>query len=172
MSESAKYLHLVRGFLEGNGVDIASGGWPIVPWAIQVELTPDKFKWYNQRPIPEHIEWKGDARVLPFKDQTLDFVFSSHYLEDVEHWLPVLAEWCRCIKVGGFIVIILPDKKLWADALARGQPCNCEHRHEGEVGELTRVFNSHFGHFEVQIDKLTALDPLDYSIWFVAKRKL
>lgn len=170
MSESAKYRHLVHAYLTGNGVDIASGGWPIVPHAIQIELPQEKFKWYNQRDLPADIEWKGDARDLPFKDKTLDFVFSSHFLEDVFEWLPVLTEWQRVLKVGGFMVILVPDKKLWNEAIARGQPCNSEHRHESRPGELTEVFQKHFGHFEIQKDQLTALDEFDYTVMFVAKR--
>lgn len=170
MSESSKYKHIVQAYCTGNGVDIASGGWPVVPHAIQVELPPEKFKWYNQRELPTDIEWKGDAAVLPFKDFTLDFVYCSHFLEDVYDWLPVLSEWCRVLKLGGFLVILVPDKRLWNEAIAKGQPPNNEHRHESHVGELSAIFRQYFGHFEIQKDQLTALTETDYSILFVAKR--
>lgn len=170
-SEASKYLPLFRSYLNGNVVDIASGGWPVVPWAIQIELPPDKFLWYNQRELPDSVEWKGDGAVLPFKDKTLDAVFSSHFLEDIFEWLPVLAEWTRCVKIGGYIVILLPDKKLWNEAIVlRSQPPNMEHRHESFAGELSAVFTKYFGHFQILEDRLTALTPEDYTILFVAKR--
>lgn len=170
MSETNKYAHLVRKYLNGNGVDIASGGWPVVPWAIQLELPAEKFRWYNQRELPETIELKGDACDLPFKDYTLDFVYSSHYIEDVFDWLPVLKEWTRCVKIGGFIVILLPDKALWNAAIAKGQPPNCEHRHESRPGELSEVFAQYFGHFHVVEDRLSNAHEGDYNIIFAARR--
>ena len=84
----------------------------------------------------------------------------------------MIKEWCRCVRIGGHIIILIPEKDLWNEAIKRGQPPNNSHRHEGRVGELTEVFRRYFGHFEVLEDRLTALTPEDYTIMFVAKRVL
>src|SRR3990167_3043782 len=138
MTETSQYRHLVREFCFGNGVDVGSGGIdPVVPWAIQVELPSEEFTKYNQRPLPETVEWKGSGLDLPFKDGTLDFCYSSHLLEDFADWNPALREWWRVLKIGGYLVILIPDKTRWAEALRRGQPPNCSHAKEANTGELT-----------------------------------
>ena len=170
MSETSKYRHLTTPYCIGNGVDLASGGDPVVPWAIQVELTEDKYAWYNSGNKPTSpIQWRGDALDLPFKSGTLDWVYSSHLLEDFADWMPTLVEWTRVLKQGAALIILIPDKKHSAEALACGQPPNCQHRHEGTVGELT----AHAAGLGVEVieDRLTNCFDGDYSILFVARKK-
>lgn len=166
-SETAKYRHLTTQHCKGNGVDIGSGGDPVVPWAINFDLPNDAFdKYHSGHPPRSHIQYGGDAARLPFKDATLDFVYSSHLLEDFFDWDPILKEWMRVLKPGGKLVILVPDKKLWADALARGQPPNCEHRHESYPGEIT-TYVKRLSNMTVIRDSLTECFPNDYSILFV-----
>jgi predicted SAM-dependent methyltransferase len=73
----------------------------------------------------------GDARVLPFKDQTLDYVYSSHLIEDfaVEEVEAVLREWIRVIRVGGYLLLAFPNiEKYNAFCVSRGQGTNQAHR--------------------------------------------
>lgn len=178
MSEISKYRHLLTKFCydeEGNpavGLDVASQGDPIVPWAFQLDLPPAEFIRYSSGQKPIGIQLYGHAQKLPIADQSLSFLSSSHLLEDFEDWLPVIKEWCRCVKIGGNLIILIPEKDLWDTAIRNGQPPNNSHRHEGRVGELTDIFQRYFGHFEVQEDRLTDLYPGDYTILFVAKRIL
>lgn len=53
----------------------------------------------------------ADARMLPFRDELFDFVFSSHVIEHFSHRevTGVLAEWVRVLKKGGAIEIRCPD---------------------------------------------------------------
>lgn len=166
-SETAKYRHLTVEHCNGNGVDIGSGGDPVVPWAINFDLPRDAFAKYHSEHDPRHvIQFGGDAKSLPFKDGVLDFVYSSHLLEDFLDWDPVLREWMRVLKPGGRLVILVPDKKLWADALARGQPPNCAHTHESFPGEISQ-YVSRLGRMPVIRDSLTNCFEGDYSILFV-----
>lgn len=53
----------------------------------------------------------GDARYLSwFTNNSLDYVYSSHLLEDFENTGEVLQEWARVIKKGGRLVLLLPDQ--------------------------------------------------------------
>lgn len=170
MSETNKYLHLVQQYCRGNTLDIASGGWPVVPHAIQIELPQDEFAHYNSGKIPDSpIQWRGYATDLPFKDATVDTAFSSHLLEDYLEWEPVLKEWVRVIKPGGFLVILVPDKVLWNEAIRKGQPPNCAHKHESHAGELSQYAEA-IG-LDVIEDRLTDCFPGDYSILFVGKKR-
>ena len=178
MSESEKYLHLTKQFLVGNGVDCGSGGWPVVPWAIQVELDQERFKHYNQCDVPENIEWKGDIVDLPFKDGTLDFVYSSHLIEDfcreerpdnpqLVTWPRLFREWKRVLKPEGYMVILVPDFKRWKRTLELGQTPNCSHwAPEPSLGDCSRVATA--AGFQVIFERLTDLDWRDYSILMVA----
>ena len=180
-SESSKYLAFTLPYLVGNGLDIGSGGWPVVPWAIQVELPAEKFLYYtNGRPIPATTEWLGDICNLPFKDGTLDFVYSSHLIEDFSRtelpdqpelptWPKLFKEWTRCLKPGGYLVILVPECELWAAAIARGQPPNCSHwAPEPSVGDFTEAAKA-AGLIVIE-ERLTKIDDKDYSILGVAKK--
>lgn len=177
MSETSKYRHLTVPHCHredgqpGCGVDIASGGDPVVPWAWQLELLHDQYQWYNAGHGERGpIQLRGDAKHACSEHDSLDFVYASHILEDFVDWEPILKEWVAMLKPGtGKLIILIPDKKLWNQAITKGQPPNCQHTHEGRVGELTE-YAEKIG-VEVICDQLTALTPEDYSILFVAKRK-
>lgn len=170
VSEVGKYKHLLEPYIHGNTIDIGSGGWPVVPWAIQIELPPEEYRVYTGGRVLEQAGvWRGDGRALPFKDRTVDTVFSSHLLEDFLEWEPILKEWVRVLRPGGHLVILVPDKGLWNAAVQRGQTPNCSHRHESHPGELS-TYAARLG-LDVIQDKLTALYPEDYSILFIARRR-
>lgn len=170
MSETAKYRKLVVKYCKGNGADVGSGGDPVVPSAIQVELPLDEYSKYRSGDIHgSPIQWHGDGTSLPFKDRTLDYLFSSHLLEDFLNWKPVLQEWVRVLKKGGHLIIMVPDKERWNYAVQHlKQPVNCSHKHEATVGELSS-YAKWLG-LQVLEDRLTECHPHDYNILFVAKR--
>lgn len=170
-AESDKWKHIVAPYLKGNGIELATGGSPIVPTSIQFELSPLSYMKYNSnQPLRGVVHWRSDNAIfnLPFRDKTLDYVASSHLLEDFLDWVPLLTEWVRVLKTGGRLVVCLPDKKRWAEALARGQTPNCAHKHESYVGELSS-YAPKLG-LSVLVDKLTNVPPGDYNILFVAEK--
>lgn len=171
MTESEKYLNWTKGYLAGNGVDVGCGSKTVVPWAIGLDLPDDRYSAYHGHLRPEHVHLACDARVLPFKDGVLDWVYSSHLLEDFADWDPVLSEWARVIRPGGYLIVLIPDRERFQAALAAGHPPNDAHRHEGRVGELTETIGRlHGSQFEVIHDLLTNQTPEDYTILFVARK--
>lgn len=171
MSETAACRHITAAFCQGNGCDVGSGGDPVVPWAIQVDLPDEKFKEYGHaNEITAPIQWRGDCRSLPFKDGVLDWLYNSHILEDFNDWPVVLEEFCRVLKRGGHLVIMVPDHKLFREAVANGQGDNLSHKHEFHVGELSDWARGRGG-FEIIFDQLTLVRGVkDYNILFVAKK--
>ncbi len=169
MSETSKYRHLTVPYCVGNGVDIGSQGDPVVPWAVSLDLPPIEYTRYSKGTAGGNITWKGHAMSLPFKDGVCDFVYSSHLLEDFADWNPILHEWARVLKPGGYLIILVPDKTRWNYAITQGQPPNCEHRHESFVGELTSYIRP-FNEFTIITDRFTNTTATDYTIIFVAQK--
>lgn len=53
----------------------------------------------------------ADARALPFKEGSIDYLFSSHVIEHFSHRETddIAKEWIRVIKVGGVVELRCPD---------------------------------------------------------------
>lgn len=121
--------HLAR-YCAGCGLDLGHGGSAIVNHAICIDRRQDDPRRSNVGTDPTHII--GDVFApLPFKDNTLDFVFSSHCLEDAGDTAGVLAEWCRVLKPGGYLVLFLPDQKTYeGHALSNDYSPNQAHIHK------------------------------------------
>lgn len=169
-SETERYREITVPLCAGNVVDVGSGGTPVVPHAIQIELPVEEYAYYHSgdaRKQPASC-YRCHATDLPFKDGTIDTLYSSHLLEDFLDWRPCLQEWTRVLKVGGKLIVLMPDKELWAAELKRGRIPNCSHRHEGQVGELSS-YAKEMGWLVLK-DELTNLVPGDYSIILVAKK--
>lgn len=171
--ENAKWGHLVARYLVGNGIELATGGAPVVQTSIQFELPAAEYAKYNSnQPLRGPVQWRSmeAIRNLPFKDGVLDYVFSSHLIEDFlpADQLKLLTEWARVLKrPGGRLVICAPDKKRWEAAVAAGQCPNCAHRHEFYAGELSQ-YAAQLG-LTVVCDKLTDTPPGDYNVLFVGQ---
>jgi SAM-dependent methyltransferase len=120
MSETATCRDRLAKYCKGDGLDIGAGGDPIVSWAITVDVRPG---------VEPHI--CCDAINLPFKDGRMDWVFSSHCLEDFEDTAAALREWLRVIKPGGYLVLFLPDQKAYeARCALDGTVPNGAHKHK------------------------------------------
>ena len=126
MSETRTCRERLAPFCQGNGLDIGSGGDPIVPWAISVDRRRP-----GHLPAQQPIHLVGDAAHLVwFADGTLDFIYSSHCLEDFEDTAAAINEWLRVLKPGGVLVLFLPDQKTFMSVnLARGGDLNSDHKH-------------------------------------------
>ncbi|NBP01038.1 MAG: methyltransferase domain-containing protein [Proteobacteria bacterium] len=125
-SETSKARHRLAKHCQGNGLDIGYGGDPIVPWAITVDkFVHDSITYYN----PLHLH--SDCKNLPFKDYSLDFIYSSHLLEDFcwEEIFIILEEWLRVIKLMGRIILYQPDQYLYQKhCISKGIVPNANHK--------------------------------------------
>jgi ubiquinone/menaquinone biosynthesis C-methylase UbiE len=167
MSETAKHRHLVLDFCLGNGIDIGCGIDPVVPWAIAFDLPPKDYEKYAKRDA-RHLNWRGDCRQLPLFNETANWIHASHVLEDFAEWRPVLEEWSRVLKVGGYLMIAVPDHIRFRAAVANGQGDNLSHKHESHVGELTHYLANDF---HILREGFVSDSPHEYSILFIGRKK-
>jgi len=124
-SETSGVRHLLARYCIGSGVDIGYGGDPIVPSAICFDM---ERPYADVGESPQHLS--GTAYSLPFKDEVLSYVYSSHLIEDFEYEAQqaLMDEWGRVVKTGGLIIICAPDEVRYrAHCEKTGQSINCAH---------------------------------------------
>jgi len=125
-SETSKCRARLLPYCTGYGVDLGFGGDPISPQSIRVD---------SPRPYAETgaaaVQLGGDAtRLHWFCDGVLDYVYSSHLLEDFPDTEHVLREWLRVLKPGGNLIIFCPDEQVYRTHCQRtGQMYNENHKH-------------------------------------------
>jgi predicted SAM-dependent methyltransferase len=112
-------------YCSGYGLDLGFGGDKIAPHAIGVDM-PQPYTRVGDDPV----QLGGDARNLYwFRDGVLDFVYSSHLLEDFEDTVEIMREWVRVLKPGGHLVLYLPDERTYrAYCQKTGHPYNQNHK--------------------------------------------
>lgn len=127
VSETSKCRASLAPFCIGDGMDIGFGGDPIVPHAICMDMLEAYARYESHS---QHLH--GDAANLHwFRDECLDFIYSSHVLEDFHDTRVVLDEWLRVLKPGGHLVLYLPDEQTYrAYCRRQGKPPNAHHIHE------------------------------------------
>jgi hypothetical protein len=84
---------------------------PIFPHAIGIDLDYPGYDGYR----------------LPFEDAIVDTVFASHVLEHVQDPQMILRDWFRVLKLGGFIVCIVPHQFLYERRLNLPSQWSGEH---------------------------------------------
>lgn len=108
-----EFQHIFH-YLKGKGIDVGCGTNRISHFILSVDQNPDQqfahadvvhnCKDLDIKKIVEHSGYAYD-----FSDNSLDFIFSSHCLEDFEDIKTVFLSWWRKIKPGGLMVLLLPD---------------------------------------------------------------
>ena len=125
-SETSKHRARLAPYCTGYGLDIGFGGDPVTPNAIRVDL---EVPYGNTG--ENGVQLGGDCRNLYWlADGTLDFVYSSHVLEDfdVSQTIPVMKEWSRVLKEGGRLILLQPDQQRYvAYCQKTGHPQNPHH---------------------------------------------
>ena len=151
-SETSKVRHMVLPFCNGYGCDIGFGG--------------DKIKKDNCVGIDyaNPYAYTGNDKVdiacdvmnepIPVADNSFDYIYTSHLIEDFVDTSKALTEFIRILKPGGNLVLVFPNQKVYeAHCLKTQQPINIHHVHQ-EMG------------LDFMIDKLNNLVGIEYNVLF------
>lgn len=122
--ESTKIAHLVIPYTQGKCLDIGCGLKKVWPGLIGLDNLKD---YGGQRPPEVDVVAEAESLSL-FADNSLDGVFSSHYLEHVVDFEACLKEWWRVIKPGGYLTLYLPHKSFYPNIGQSG--ANPDHKHD------------------------------------------
>lgn len=142
-SETSRCRDRLGGYCTGFGVDLGFGGDPINETAIRIDYP---------RPYAntggDAVQLGGDAAHLHwFADGVLDYVYSSHLLEDFDDTRSVLAEWLRVLKPGGRLVLFCPDEQVYREHCRKtGQPYNHNHKHADFSLEKVKTILNEIAH--------------------------
>ncbi len=164
MHESSKSIfhkikdsRYVTRYLVGDGIDIGAG--------------PDSMGQYNEFfPLMKSCRaWDlpdGDAELMAtVRDETYDFVHSSHCLEHMRNPKIALHNWLRILKKGGHLVCIIPDEDLYEQGVFPST-LNSDHKHTFTIykkqswsSQSINLFDLLSGiEFSIEIKKIELLD--------------
>lgn len=124
-NESAKVKYDAVPYTRGRGLDIGCGAYKAFPHFIGVDNMhhAQEFGWDYEPNLA--VDSADNLDIIA--GESMDFVFSSHLLEHMEDIRATLQEWWRVIKVGGYLVLYLPDDELYPKV---GEPgANPDHKH-------------------------------------------
>ncbi len=107
----------------------------------------------------------ADAAQLPFAAGALDYVASSHLLEHLPDPVRALVEWHRVVRAGGWIYLVVPDRRYTFDRQRECTPV--EHMlsdfEAGADGRDTTHFEDYAMKRELAGSRLAAgTDPADW----------
>lgn len=89
------------------------------------------------------LDYPGyDGTTLPFADGSVDTVFSSHCLEHILFDHAAIRDWHRVLKVGGFIVCMVPSQALYERRRFLPSSFNADHKRMYAPSNLAAAFET------------------------------
>lgn len=147
-------------YLEGKGFDIGCGAEKVVEWATGIDLHAGA-----------DIIQDG-ARLDTVASETVDFVFSSHFIEHVKDYQSALAEWWRVLKVGGHLVLYWPHPDHYPRIGRFG--ANPDHKHDitpHQMFDAMLIVAGESGHGWDQLEDETRSGGNEYSQFAVFRKR-
>lgn len=152
-NESLKCFHRVLPFMCGTGLDLGCGSRKVHPGAIGIDTVGGDIQL--------------DVTELPmFKNESMDYVFSSHCLEDIVDTEATLIEWWRVLKCGGYMVLYLPHKELYPNVGQVG--ANENHFHDFMPDDILKIMEKNFAFRLIRND--THAEGDEYSFELVVQK--
>jgi ADP-heptose:LPS heptosyltransferase/predicted SAM-dependent methyltransferase len=166
-NEAAKICWEIVRYTRGRGLDLGCGPQATFPHFIRVDNLKDS-QLFGQHIKPDiRVDTAEDLSV--FTTESMDFVFSSHLLEHIEpaNVVKTLKEWLRVIKVGGYLVLYLPDEDAYPKC---GEPgANPDHKWNVSYVRLIDYLRK-AGSWDL-VDFQKRGEDEEYSLYFVLQKK-
>lgn len=166
-SETSKVRHLVADYCMGHGCDIGFGGDKIKKIDCVGIDYAKPYAYTGKDKVDVACDVMNEA--IPLPDNTFDYVYTSHLIEDFVDTKTALMGFIRILKSDGNLVLVFPDQKLYEQYCEQtGQPVNTHHIHK-EMG---------YDFMLQQMDKITNISyevlyasncEIDYNVVIVAK---
>jgi ubiquinone/menaquinone biosynthesis C-methylase UbiE len=126
-SETSKVRSLVLEYCKGHGCDIGFGGDKIKNDSIGIDFASP---YANTGKDAVDIACDVINEQIPVPENTFDYVYSSHLIEDFENTKEGLEKFIRILKKEGTLILVFPDQRKYEKHCNRtGQPLNTYHKH-------------------------------------------
>ena len=97
---------------------------------------------------------------IPVPDNTYDYVYTSHLIEDFISTVDALRKFIRILKSGGNLILVFPDQQKYETICnSLGQPLNPYHIH-AEMG------------YRFMLDRLNEIKGINYDIIFSSDKEI
>lgn len=168
-SETSKVRHLVLPFCVGYGCDIGFGGDKISKENCVGIDYPTPYTKVGGDEVDIGVDLYKEK--IPVADNTFDYVYSSHLIEDFEDTQSILQEHIRILKNGGHLALAFPDQQKYEQYCRKYYiPLNLSHKHK-DFG-FNYVMNALSKMPAIQIEVLLKSDcEIDYNVVLVLKVK-
>jgi len=118
---------MVLPFCKGYGCDIGFGGDKIVKDSVGIDF---ESPYANTGGDKVDIVCDVMKESIPVPDNTFDYVYTSHLIEDFEDTKKGLNEFIRILKSEGNLILVFPDQQQYEKhCKSTGQPLNLYHKH-------------------------------------------
>lgn len=125
-TEAQEIQHVADKYCVGTGLDIGCGERKIVKEATGIDFVNQYgIKGHPFTQADFHGGWEDYFDIK--KPSDLDYIFSSHLIEDFDNAYDILDRWVEPIKLGGHIILYLP----------------IEHRFKAHCQETGQLYNPH-----------------------------
>lgn len=165
-SETSKVRQLVLPYCVGHGCDVGFGGDKIRKDSVGIDFA-NPYAHTGKDPVDIACDVINDP--IPVPDNTFDYVYTSHLIEDFEDTTKGLVEFIRILKDGGNLILVFPDQQKYeAHCRKTGQPLNTYHKH----ASMGRDFMLHklTGIRHIQFQTLFESNcEIDYNVILVLK---
>lgn len=164
-SETSKVRKLVLPYCRGYGCDIGHGGDKIKKDAVGIDL-PQPYTKVGWDSVDLPCDLK--AGPLPVRDNTFNYVYSSHLIEDFPDTGKILREFVRVLKNNGHLILVFPDQIIYERYCKQsGKGINPHHVHH-DMG--FRRMSVVIAHLPVGFDYLYVNNcGIDYNVVIVIK---
>ncbi len=116
--------------------------------------------------IAVHLGPSGQACLsLPFERETADTLFSNNCLEHVAPYREAIREWWRVVKIGGYVICVVPSQQLYEKKRSPPSQFNRDHKRFYSPKSLIGEFEESLEENSFRVRHLEENDlGYDYSI--------
>lgn len=152
VSETSKVRRWVLPYCVGKGCDIGFGGDKVMKVNCDGIDFPQPYTYTGKDKVDIGVDVINNE--IPVPDNTYDYVYSSHLIEDFTDTKDALRKFIRILKSGGHLILAFPDQPKYAAYCAEmGIPQNPYHVH------------ADMGH-DYMIQRLDELEDIRYEVLF------
>ncbi len=153
-SETSKVRHWVLPYCIGKGCDVGFGGDKVMKVNCDGIDFPQPYTYTGKDKVDIGVDVINNE--IPVADNTYDYVYTSHLIEDFVDTKDALQKFIRILKNHGNLILVFPDQPKYAVYCKEmGVPMNPYHIH-ADMG------------YDFMLSKLNEIQGISYEVLFTS----